>query len=266
MRQNCELPGHGHGVSYAERQLWDWETNLYVFMALQNGSSSTGRAGGQVLIVAGEHAQAELRDLAERAGLGAHACGDPYAAVVELLRRPLVFRAVVLSLQNLYREELTIIKTLRTRLPHVDVWLAHTDGRHAAMAEALRLGATGLLSEEGVYRFTDDADEPPILQQRLIEPHQAVPSDDAPHHADTPSEQRAAAPHGGVHFAAGVPLVNGSSHNHSQSHHASNSNQSTSANRSPEAVSTPKSTMDVEPILTAEELRALLQEPTSPEG
>jgi hypothetical protein len=74
---------------------------------------------------------------------------DPYAAAAELLKRPLVYRAIVLSLTSLYREELNLIATLKRRIPHLDIWLTHTEGRQAAMAEAVRLGADGLLGEDG---------------------------------------------------------------------------------------------------------------------
>jgi hypothetical protein len=74
---------------------------------------------------------------------------DAYAAASELFRRPLVYRALVLSLSSLYREELGLIATLKRKLPHVDVWLTHLESRQAALAEAIRLGADGLLAEDG---------------------------------------------------------------------------------------------------------------------
>jgi len=78
---------------------------------------------------------------------------DPYVAMAELCRRPPAYRTVVISLNAVYREELQMIATVKGRFPHVDVWLAHTDGRAAALAEASRLGADGLVSEEGLHRF-----------------------------------------------------------------------------------------------------------------
>jgi hypothetical protein len=78
---------------------------------------------------------------------------DPYSALVQLCQRPLVFHAVILSLASLYREELQVITAIKRRLPHLDVWLAQTDGRHSAMVEAIRLGADGLLSEDGLHRI-----------------------------------------------------------------------------------------------------------------
>jgi hypothetical protein len=93
-------------------------------------------------------------------GYEVHGVDNPYAAFVELLDRPLVYRSVVVSLAATYREELSLIKAIRGRLPHVDVLLAHTDGRAGAMAEAMRLGATGLLDDETVHRLGDIAPPP----------------------------------------------------------------------------------------------------------
>ena len=105
---------------------------------------------------------------------------DPYAAAAELLKRPLVYRAVVLSLTSLYREELTLIATLKRRLPHLDIWLTHTEGRQAAMAEAVRLGADGLLGEDGaLHRLLQhpqpqvqaDAGQPPAAEVESSSQH-----------------------------------------------------------------------------------------------
>jgi hypothetical protein len=78
---------------------------------------------------------------------------DPYAAMVELCAKKSVYNAVILSLVSLFREELTAIATIKRRFPHLEVWLTHTDGRQADLAEAMRLGADGLLSEEGLHRI-----------------------------------------------------------------------------------------------------------------
>ena len=67
---------------------------------------------------------------------------------------------MVLSLQSLYRDELAVITTVRQRFPHVSVWLAHTDGRAAALVEAMRLGAEALVSSNGVHALGENNDEP----------------------------------------------------------------------------------------------------------
>jgi DNA-binding NarL/FixJ family response regulator len=82
--------------------------------------------------------------------------------MLELCRRPLVYRALILSLTSLYKEELAIVQTVKQRFPHVEVWLTQTDGRQASLAESMRLGADGLLSEDGLHRIaiTAAADAP----------------------------------------------------------------------------------------------------------
>jgi hypothetical protein len=64
-----------------------------------------------------------------RAGFECGECDDPYTATQELCRRRLAYRALILSLTSMFREELSIITTVKRRFPHVEIWLAHTDGR-----------------------------------------------------------------------------------------------------------------------------------------
>jgi hypothetical protein len=128
---------------------------------------------------------------------------EPYEAMVHLCKRPLFYSDIVLSLNSLYREELAIIASIRRRFSHVDIWLSDTDGRQAALAEAMRFGADGLFAEESLHRIA------PLSS---------------------------AAPAGGPGSAE-------------------------SARPPKEALLIEKST---DPILTAEELRALLQESPAP--
>src|SRR4051812_13210195 len=78
---------------------------------------------------------------------------DPYSAAAELSRRSMTYRAMILCLNSLYREELSFVASIKRRYPHIDIWLSQTDGRAAALAEALRMGADGLLSDDGPHRF-----------------------------------------------------------------------------------------------------------------
>src|SRR5687768_6950990 len=110
------------------------------------------RPVGRALLVAGVGNRAGALDILRNLGFGATEIDDPYAAMTELCRRPLVYRAVILSLAGLYREELSIIPAVKSRFPHVELWLAHTDGRQAALAEGMRLGADGLLADDGLHR------------------------------------------------------------------------------------------------------------------
>jgi hypothetical protein len=88
----------------------------------------------------------------ERLGFSSTVADDPYAAMADLCRRPLVYRAMVLSLGSLYREELPLIAVVKRRFPHIEIWLTQTDGRAAALADGMRLGADGLLGEDGLHR------------------------------------------------------------------------------------------------------------------
>ena len=110
------------------------------------------RPAGRALLVSNPAARSDVRATLARLGYGCGEADDPYAAMAELCRRPLVYRAMILSLSGLYREELAIISAVKRRYPHVEIWLAHTDGRQAALAEAMSVGADGLLDEDGLHR------------------------------------------------------------------------------------------------------------------
>jgi hypothetical protein len=77
--------------------------------------------------------------------------------MVHLCKRPLFYNAIILSLNSLYREELPIVSSIRKRFTHVDIWLSDTDGRQAALAEAMRLGADGLFADDGLHRIAGDS-------------------------------------------------------------------------------------------------------------
>ena len=110
------------------------------------------RPTGRALLVAGAGNRAKPMEILRDLGFDTAEFDDPYTAMAELCRRPLVYRAVILSLAGLYREELSIIPAVKSRFPHIEVWIGHTDGRQALLAEAMRLGADGLLAEDGLHR------------------------------------------------------------------------------------------------------------------
>jgi len=140
---------------------------------------------------------------------------EPYDAMVQLCRRPLFYSAVILSLNSLYREELALISSIKRRFSHVDIWLSDTDGRQAALAEAMRFGADGLLSEDGMHRIagTGSGSEPASAAHGDFQP---------PVGEETPAAGAAVPPR---HVEASHPREKSS-----------------------------------DPLLTADELRALLQE------
>jgi len=112
------------------------------------------RPAGRAIVVGSATCRAATVALLGQLGYQCTEMDEPYAAMAEVCRRPAGVDAMILNLQNLYREELTIIGVLKRRFPDIEIWLAQTDGRPAALAEASQLGADGLVSEEGLHRFT----------------------------------------------------------------------------------------------------------------
>jgi hypothetical protein len=97
----------------------------------------------------------------QRAGIPCTEIEDPYRAMVKLCDEPLAYSALVLSLNSLYREELQIIASVKRLFCHIQIWLSDTDGRQAALAEAMRLGADGLIAEDGPHRIAS----PPAVER-----------------------------------------------------------------------------------------------------
>ena len=114
---------------------------------------------------------------------------DPYSAMAELCEKPQGYEGLVLSLNGLYREELQIISAVKRWLPDVEVWLSHTDGRPAALAEALRLGADGLLSEEGLHRMAAAKSPPPAPVAPVTRVEIAAPRPPPEPAAETPAAE-----------------------------------------------------------------------------
>src|SRR5690348_16948019 len=89
------------------------------------------RPMGRALLVSNPASREGVLEAVGRLGFGCAEADDPYAAMAELCRRPQSYRAIILSLAGLYREELNLIRTVKRRFPHLEIWLAHTDGRQA---------------------------------------------------------------------------------------------------------------------------------------
>lgn len=143
------------------------------------------RPTGRAVLVSNPAARADVRETLDRLGYGCCELDDPYSAMAELCRRPLVYQAVILSLGGTYREELAIIGAIKRRFPHVELWLAHTDGRQAALAEAMRQGADGLLDDDGLHRIAMNfaSDAPPTVEPAVVpspEPRPAEAADENP--------------------------------------------------------------------------------------
>jgi hypothetical protein len=175
------------------------------------------RPTGRALVVANPGARAQPVEAMAALGFECVEADEPYAAMLELATRPLAYRAMVLGLAGLYLEELELIRSVKRRYPHMDIWLTQTDGRQAGLAEAIRLGADGLLADDGLHRIA--------LAGSAMEPQ------------PTPRSANAAAPISQAPQEAASPAAS-----------ASEADMETNMG---------------EPVLTADELRALLEEQPS---
>jgi len=195
------------------------------------------RSNARALVVAGASSRAALISTLQNLNFVCAEVDDPYVALAELCRRPLAYRAVVLSLAGFYREELSLVRTIKQRFPHVDVWLTHSDGRHASLAEAMRLGADGLLADDGLHRTAEAESKPTVVDQKPS-PAEVKPTADVRGMA-------------GGHYSG---VSNG---------HAQHPGQTVDAAERKTRESDDAVDADFvfgEPVLTADELRALLQE------
>lgn len=186
------------------------------------------RPAGRALIVGGDSCRDEPVNLLRQQGFQCEEAGDPYAAMAELTGHPSAYKALVLSLSGVYREELQMIAAVKRHFPAVEIWLTHADGRMAALAEAMRFGADGLLSEDGFHRTSASAAE-----------------------SARSSEASAAAP---ISSPISPPLTRDEAgESERMESRADDSDTEADAHG--------------EPVLSAEELRALLQEhPSCPPG
>ncbi len=186
------------------------------------------RPGGRALVVGSAACRAASMEVLSHLGYGCDEVEDPFTAMAQVCRQPGAYTAIILNLQNLYREELALVGALKQRYPEVEVWLAGTDGRPAALAEATQFGADGLLSEEGLHRLNIGRAVSPPAAERPLQVERSAPPIDPPARAIAPM-----APTERM-FDEAEP-VKGEMHSGNGNGH--------------------------EPVLSAEELRALLHDP-----
>jgi hypothetical protein len=110
------------------------------------------RSAGRALVVGSAACRAQARVGLARTPYEFAAAEEAYSAALELCRRPLAYRVVVLCLNSIYREELALISMIKRRLRHIDVYVSQTEGRQTAYAEAMRIGADGTLADDGLHR------------------------------------------------------------------------------------------------------------------
>lgn len=186
------------------------------------------RPSGRALLVGNPASRHDALALLSELGFACDEADDPYGGFAELCQQPLAFHAVILSLPSFYREELQMIPVIRQRFPHIEIWLAQSEGRQSIMAEALCLGADGLLSEEGLLRIG------------------------MPNHSAGPRMAEASGQDDRASESSARP-ING------QSHSAADSEADLRGSEEEMSMG--------EPVLTADELRALLQDaPFAPRG
>lgn len=118
-------------------------------MAVSGVSFPVTRPTGRALIVGTPALRAEACRVLRALGHECAEADDAYAAMLELCRHRLSYHSVIMCLASFYREELNFISTTKRRMPHIEIWLTQTDGRAATLVEAMRLGADGLLAEDG---------------------------------------------------------------------------------------------------------------------
>ncbi len=151
-------------------------------------SFPVNRAAGRALIVGTASTRTQPLSVLQRLGFTCAETEDPYHAMLELARRPMVYRAMILSLTGLYKEELQVIAATKRRFPHVEVWLTHIEGRQAALAEAMRLGADGLLADDGLHRTGAGAFPIDIIPGQSVRESLTLPAAPAPLAEPTPRE------------------------------------------------------------------------------
>jgi DNA-binding NarL/FixJ family response regulator len=86
---------------------------------------------------------------------------DPYAAMAVLAAQPLAYSCLVLSLNTFFRGELQLIRAVKHRFPHIEVWITRFEGRQQSVDEAMKLGADGFLDADGLHRLSAVLPEKP---------------------------------------------------------------------------------------------------------
>jgi hypothetical protein len=144
---------------------------------------------GRALVVANPASRPQPLAALQRLGYSCAEADDPYIGMLELCRNSLAYRALVVSLASLFKEELPFIESVKRRFPHVEVWLTQTDGRQASLAEAMRLGADGLLADDGLHRIAITPATPETGgQASAIRPAETAAAEHARHEEEAEHE------------------------------------------------------------------------------
>lgn len=228
--RGCAIASFNHG-SMIPRRASRWLVNGFQ-SSISGVDLPSVRPAGRFLLVGRPICREAPLQALRGQGVECAEATDPYQAMVRFAREPGYFSSVILSLNSLYREELQVITALKQRYPSLEIWLCDTDGRHVALADAIRLGASGIVDSEG---FHDVARDPESSRR-------------------PPFSSRAAASHGSA-------AISGQTEPQQPSSPVSHSLSTRPAlhPRPPESDASEKPDGG-DPLLTAEELRALLQD------
>ncbi|MEM6562204.1 MAG: hypothetical protein AAF656_11435 [Planctomycetota bacterium] len=105
---------------------------------------------GRVALVATGPMRDRRAETLMTAGYDVHGFDDPYAAMLAICRKPLVFRALAVSLQAIYPKELDLVSAVAQRFPHVRLLACDTDGRRTTLIDAVQRGVTDILDDHGI--------------------------------------------------------------------------------------------------------------------
>lgn len=204
--------------------------------------------GTRVGVVGDGDALARTLGTLHRLGAQCAVLEDVYHAASELSRRPGAFGAVVLVAPCLYPEEVAAIPALRACSPGLKVVLASAEQHLSLLAAALRAGCVGVLTDAGIEVMNRPAPvevpaaslrtEPPAGPARAAEPVRPV----APARAPEPGLPERLL----LDDEHPLPADTTDAHDH------------------PDDADDPFEFPSHEPLITAEELHALLRDDTDP--
>ncbi|HUB25849.1 MAG TPA: hypothetical protein VL992_10510 [Tepidisphaeraceae bacterium] len=140
---------------------------------------------GRSLLVGTVAARVQPAAILSRLGWTCVEMDDPYSAMVELAGQPQNYSSLIVSLNSLFGEELAFVATVKRRWAHIEIWLTRGEGMNGLQDEALRLGADGVLNDDGPHRLappeTDDsANGPPLADPVLSAEELKALLDDSP--------------------------------------------------------------------------------------
>ena len=107
---------------------------------------NSGRLIGRALLI-GKRIPSQDAQLLAAEGLQVELTTDPYAAIAELAGRPLVYRALVLPLPQLFPEELALVRVVKKRFPHVQIIASEVPEKVNRTDDLRRFGFDAILSE-----------------------------------------------------------------------------------------------------------------------